>query len=51
MRLLVTGEGVAYRPREELTRDRLPGLVLAALVVLVQLTWGGMLVYLGFHFL
>jgi hypothetical protein len=43
--------GVAYRQREELTRDRLPGLVLATLVVLVQLTWGGMLVYLGFHFL
>ena len=51
MRLLVTGGGVAYRQREELTRDRLPGLVLAALVVLVQVTWGGMLVYLGFHFL
>ena len=51
MRLLVTGGGVAYRQREELTRDRLPGLVLAVLVVFVQLAWGGMLVYLGFHFL
>jgi hypothetical protein len=51
MRPRVRGGGVAYRQSEELTSDRLPGLVLAALVVLVQLAWGGVLVYLGFHFL
>lgn len=42
---------MASEPSGYTTRDRLPGIVLAALVVLVQLVWGGMLVYLGFHFL
>ena len=51
MRPLVRGGSVASRTRGELANDRLPGLVLAALVVLVQLAWGGILVYLGFHFL
>lgn len=32
-------------------RDALPGFVLAALVVLVLLAWGGTLVYLGLRFL
>jgi len=41
---------VAYRARGDVAKDRLPGVILAALVVLVQLAWGGMLVYLGFHF-
>jgi hypothetical protein len=48
---LVEGGTVASEPSGYTTRDRLPGIVLAALVVLVQLVWGGMLVYLGFHFL
>ena len=42
---------MASSPRGAITRDRLPGALLAGLVVLVQLAWGGMLVYLGFHFL
>ena len=41
---------MAYRTRGDITKDRLPGLFLAALVVLVQLAWGGLLVYLGFRF-
>jgi hypothetical protein len=44
-------ERVAYRPREELTKDRLHGLFLATLVVLVLLAWSGVLVYLGVRFL
>jgi hypothetical protein len=40
-----------FRTRGDLTKDRLPGLVLAFLVVLVQLAWGAVLVYLGFRFL
>jgi hypothetical protein len=39
------------RPRGEITKDRLPGLVLASLVVVVQLAWGAALVYLGLRFL
>lgn len=42
---------VVFRTRGDLTRDRLHGLFLAALVVLVQLVWGGVLVYLGVRFL
>jgi hypothetical protein len=42
---------VASRAREDLTKDRLPGLLLAALVVIVLLAWGGVLVYLGVRFL
>jgi hypothetical protein len=41
---------VASRAREELTKDRLPSL-LAALVVLVLLAWAGVLVYVGWRFL
>ena len=44
-------ERVVFRTRGDLARDRLPGLVLATLVVIVQLAWGAVLVYLGFHFL
>lgn len=39
------------RTSGDVARDRLPGVVLAASVVCVQLTWGAALVYLGFHFL
>ena len=43
---------VAYETRgDHLTKDRLHGLFLTALVVFVLLTWGGVLVYLGFRFL
>lgn len=42
---------MASRTSADLTRDRLPGVLLAALVVVVQLAWAGVLVYLGFHFL
>jgi hypothetical protein len=42
---------VAYETREDLAKDRLPGVFLVALVVLVLLVWGSVLVYLGFHFL
>jgi len=42
---------VASRTTGDMTKDRLPGIVLASLVVLVQLVWAGMLIYLGFHFL
>ena len=45
------GGSVASRRSADLTRDRLPGVLLASLVVVVQLAWGGALVYLGFHFL
>ena len=48
---LVRGGTVASPTRGDTTKDRLPGILLAALVVLVQLIWGGMLIYLGFHFL
>jgi hypothetical protein len=44
-------EHIVFRTRGELTKDRMHGLVLATLVVLVQLAWGAVLVYLGFHFL
>jgi len=42
---------VVFRTRGGLTKDRLQGLFLATLVVLVQLAWGGILIYLGFRFL
>jgi hypothetical protein len=42
---------VVLRTKGGLRKDRLHGLVLAGLVVLVQLAWGGVLVYLAFHFL
>ncbi|HKN56031.1 MAG TPA: hypothetical protein VJX66_26280 [Amycolatopsis sp.] len=42
---------MASRPSDDVTRDRLAGFVLATLVVLVLLAWGGTLVFLGFHFL
>jgi hypothetical protein len=42
---------VASTAPGDATRDRLPGLLLVALVVLVLLAWGGVLVYLGVHFL
>jgi hypothetical protein len=40
-----------FRTKAALTKDRLHGRVLATLVVLVQLAWGAVLVYLGLHFL
>ena len=40
-----------FRIRDDLAKRRLHGLFLAGLVVLVQLAWGGTLVYLGFRFL
>lgn len=42
---------MASRTEGDTTKDRLPGLLLAALVVLVLLAWGSTLVYLGVHFL
>jgi hypothetical protein len=47
----VRGGSVASRTEGDTTKDRLPGLLLAALVVLVLLAWGSTLVYLGVHFL
>ena len=41
---------MASGPSGYTARDRVPGIVLTALVVVVQLVWGGTLVYLGFHF-
>jgi hypothetical protein len=48
---LVGEERVVFRTRGDLTKDRLHGHLLAALVVLVQLVWGGVLIYLGVRFL
>jgi hypothetical protein len=42
---------VASRTSRDLTKERLAGVFFAALVVLVQLAWGGVLVFLGFRFL
>jgi hypothetical protein len=42
---------MAYQTGEDLAKDRLPGVFLVALVVLVLLAWGSVLVYLGFRFL
>ena len=42
---------LASRAKEDLARDRLPGVFLATLIVCVQLAWAGVLVYLGFRFL
>ena len=42
---------MVLRTKGGLRKDRLQGVILAGLVVLVQLAWGGMLVYLGFRFL
>ncbi len=42
---------VAYKPREELTKDRLHALLLATLVALVLLAWCGALIYLGVRLL
>ena len=44
-------ELVVLRTRGDLTKESLHGLLLAVLVVLVLLVWGGALVYLGLHFL
>jgi hypothetical protein len=49
--LPVRGGSVASRTSADLTRDGLSGALLACLVVVVQLAWGGVLVYLGFRFL
>lgn len=40
-----------FRTRGDLTKDRWQGVLLATLVVLVQIAWGGVLIYLGFRFL
>jgi hypothetical protein len=42
---------VVFRTREGLPKVHLQGVVLAGLVVLVQLAWGGVLVYLGYRYL
>lgn len=42
---------MASTARGDVTKERLPGFVLALLVVLVLMAWGGTLLYLGFHFL
>lgn len=42
---------MVLRTKDGLRKGRLHGVILAGLVVLVQLAWGGVLVYLGFHFL
>ena len=40
---------MASRASEDLTKDRLHGQILVALVICVQLAWAGVLVYLGFR--
>ena len=42
---------VAVTTKADVARDRLPGALLAATVLVVQLVWGAALFYLGFHFL
>lgn len=49
MRRVVRGERVASRASEDLTKDRLYGQVLVAVVICVQLVWASVLVYLGFR--
>jgi hypothetical protein len=45
------GRGVVLRTKGGLRKGRLHSVILAGLVVIVQLAWGVVLVYLGFHFL
>ena len=45
------GRRLASRAKEDLTKDRLFGWFVAAVVVCVLVAWAGVLVYLGFHFL
>jgi hypothetical protein len=49
VRFPVRGGSVASRTDADLTSDRFTGVLLASLVVVVQLAWGGVLVYLGFQ--
>lgn len=42
---------VAVTTKADVARDRLPGALLAATVLVVQVVWGAALFYLGFHFL
>jgi hypothetical protein len=42
---------VAVTTKGRVERDRLPGVLLAATVLVVQVVWGAALFYLGFHFL
>jgi hypothetical protein len=42
---------VLLRTKGGLPSDRLHGVMLTGLVVLVVLAWGFLLIYLGFHFL
>jgi len=42
---------VAVTTKADVARDRLPGVLLAATVLVVQVVWGAALFYLGFHFL
>lgn len=42
---------MVFGTRGDLTKHRWHGLLLAAVVVLVQLAWGGVLVYLGVRYL
>jgi len=39
------------RIEDDLRKDRMYGLFLGALVILVQVAWGGALVYLGVRYL
>jgi hypothetical protein len=42
---------VAVITKGDAERDRLPSVLLAAAVLIVQVAWGAALFYLGFHFL
>jgi hypothetical protein len=45
------GGVVILRTKEDVARDRLPGVFLAAAVVFVLVTWAATLVYFGVRFL
>jgi hypothetical protein len=45
------GGAPVSRIEGDFRKDRLHGLLLATLVVLVQVAWGGVLVYLGVRYL
>ena len=49
--VLKGGTQVAARPIAEVTKGRFEGVLLVAMVVLVQIAWGASLVYLAVHFL
>lgn len=52
LRLLVLkGEHVAVGPIVESTKGRFEGILLIAMVVSVQIAWGGALIYFAVHYL